>query len=107
MAGFDLNQLFAQAQVLQEKMRLAQEQLALQQVTGNSGGGLVTVTANGTGRVLRVQIDPGVVTRDDVGMLEDLITSAVNAALQSAQALQQQAAAPLAGLQDLIPGMPR
>ena len=107
MADFDLNHLLQQAQVLQEKLRVAQEALGRQQVTGQSGGGLVTVTADGTGRLLRVQIDPGVVTRDDVGMLEDLLTSAVNTALQNARALQQQAAAPLAGLQDLLPGMPR
>ena len=112
MAGFDINQLFAQAQALQEKMRKAQEELARQEVVGQSGGGLVSVTADGTGRVTKVQLDPGVVTRDDVGMLEDLVVSAVNQALQKAQQLQQQAAAqaagPLAGLQDLMPpGMPR
>jgi nucleoid-associated protein EbfC len=107
MAGIDLGQLFAQAQQIQEQMRRAQEGLARQEVTGHSGGGMVTVTANGTGMILKVQIDPAVVTRDDVAMLEDLVASACNAALRAAQTLQQQAAAPIAGLQDLIPGMPR
>jgi DNA-binding YbaB/EbfC family protein len=107
MADLDLDKLFQQAQLVQEQLRRAQEQLARQQVTGQSGGGMVTVTADGTGAVLRVQIDPAVVTRDDVGMLEDLVTSAVNAALHKAQALQQEAAAPLAGFQDLLPGAPR
>ena len=51
--SFDLNALFQQAQALQEKMKEAQERLAKKEVTGSSGGGMVIVTANGKGEVLK------------------------------------------------------
>src|SRR5919204_247172 len=56
MAGIELNALFQQAQQLQEQMKKAQEELAKKQVTGTAGGGMVVVTANGKGEILKVQI---------------------------------------------------
>jgi len=105
MAGFDMNALFQQAQQLQEQMKHAQEELAKKQVTGTAGGGMVVVTANGKGEMLKVQIDPKVVDPKDVAMLEDLVLAAVNSALRAAQALAQSQAGPLAGLKDMFPGM--
>ena len=84
MAGFDLNALFQQAQQIQEQMKRAQEELARKEVTGTAGGGMVTVTANGRGELLKVQIDPKVVDPKDVAMLEDLVLAAVNSALRAA-----------------------
>ena len=81
MPGFDLNALFQQAQQLQEQMREAQDRLAQKIVTGSSGGGMVIVTANGKGEIQKVQIDKQAVDPRDVAMLEDLVTSAVNAAV--------------------------
>src|SRR5438046_10677557 len=72
MAGIDLNALFQQAQQLQEQMKRAQEELARKEVTGTAGGGMVIVTANGKGELLKVQIDPKVVDPKDVGILEDV-----------------------------------
>jgi len=91
MAGFDLNALFQQAQQIQEQMKRAQEELARKEVTGTAGGGMVTVTANGRGELLKVQIDPKVVDPKDVAMLEDLVLAAVNSALRAAQQLAQAA----------------
>src|SRR5260221_549188 len=85
MAGFDLNALFQQAQQIQEQMKRAQEELARKEVTGTAGGGMVTVTANGRGELLKVQIDPKVVDPKDVAMLEDLGLAAGNSALRAAQ----------------------
>jgi len=75
-------------------------------VTGSAGGGMVIVTANGKGEILKVQIDKQAVDPADVAMLEDLVLAAVNSALRAAQ----EAAAtenPMAGLQSMFPGFPR
>ena len=64
--GFDMNALFQQAQAIQEQMRRTQEELAKKEVTGTAGGGMVVVTATGTGEISRVQIDPSVVDPKDV-----------------------------------------
>jgi DNA-binding YbaB/EbfC family protein len=104
--SFDLNALLQQAQALQEKMKEAQERLAKKEVTGSAGGGMVIVTANGKGEILKVQIDKQAVDPGDVAMLEDLVLAAVNSALRAAQ---EAAAAenPMAGLQSMVPGFPR
>jgi nucleoid-associated protein EbfC len=105
MAGIDLNALFQQAQQIQEQMKRAQEELARKEVTGTAGGGMVVVTANGKGELLKVQIDATVVDPKDVPMLEDLVLAAVNSALRAAQQLAQSQAGPLANLKDMFPGM--
>jgi nucleoid-associated protein EbfC len=105
MAGIDLNALFQQAQQIQEQMKRAQEELAKKEVTGTAGGGMVVITANGKGELLKVQIDPKVIDPNDVGMLEDLVLAAVNSALRSAQQLVQAQGGPLSSIKDLFPGM--
>jgi nucleoid-associated protein EbfC len=105
MAGIDLNALFQQAQQIQEQMKRAQEELARKEVTGTAGGGMVVVTANGKGELLKVQIDATVVDPKDVPMLEDLVLAAVNSALRAAQQLAQSQAGPMASLKDMFPGM--
>src|SRR5437660_11714360 len=105
MAGFDMNTIFQQAQQLQEQMKRAQEELAKKEVTGTAGGGMVVVTANGKGELLKVQIDPKVVDPNDVAMLEDLVVAAVNSAQRAAQQLVQSQGGPLANLKDMFPGM--
>src|SRR5438445_7272108 len=106
MPGFDLNALLEQAQQLQEKMREAQDRLASKTVTGSAGGGMVVVTANGKGEILKVQIDKQAVDPRDVPMLEDLVLAAINSALRAAQELAA-AENPMAGLQSMFPGFPR
>src|SRR5260370_9593756 len=106
MPDFDVNELLAHAQALKERMKEAQERLAKKEVVGTSGGGMVIVTANGKGEILKVQIDKQAVDPRDVPMLEDLVLAAVNSALRAAQ---EAAAAenPMAGLQGMFPGGPR
>ena len=76
----DLNALMKQAQKLQGDVAKVQEELAQMECDGAAGGGLVTATVNGQFEVVRVKIDKSVVDPNDVGMLEDLVTAAVNAA---------------------------
>ena len=87
--GFDMNQLMRQAQEMQTQMARAQEQLANETVEGSAGGGLVTVTATGTGVLTGVRIDPKAIDPDDPEMLEDVVLAAVNEALRAAQALAE------------------
>jgi DNA-binding YbaB/EbfC family protein len=107
MSGIDFNALFQQAQAIQKEMEKAQDELGKKIVTGASGGGMVTVTATGKGDIVKVQIDPAAVDPKDVAMLEDLVLTAVNAALGNARALAASAGtAPLAALKGMMPGMP-
>lgn len=86
---FDLQGMFSQimdsAQQMQGRMKDVQADLKDITVEGRSGGGIVTVTATGAGRVSKIRIDPVAVDKRDIEMLEDLIVAAVNDALKRAQ----------------------
>lgn len=105
----DLNALMKQAQKLQGDMAKVQEELAQMECEGDAGGGMVTATVNGQFDIVRVKIDKTVVDPNDVGMLEDLITSAINKAVTKVreQSKEKMAAAmgPLAGMGGM-PGLP-
>jgi DNA-binding YbaB/EbfC family protein len=100
MPGLDIQELFQKAQELQKQMQDAQERLAQKEVVGTAGGGMVTVTANGKGEILKVQIDKQAVDPRDVAMLEDLVVAAVNSALRAAQEAAA-AETPMAALPNL------
>jgi DNA-binding YbaB/EbfC family protein len=98
-----LGNILKQAQKMQEDLQRAQERLAQEEVTGESGGGMVKVTMNGRHEVKRVAIDPSLMA-DDREMLEDLVAAAVNAAVQRvAERTQSSMAGVTAGL-PLPPG---
>ncbi len=86
----DLGNLMKQAQKVQEKLLQVQEELAHKTVEATSGGGMVTVIANGKNEVVSVKIDAEVVNPEDVEMLEDLVLAAVNEALRKAQEMMQE-----------------
>ena len=71
----NIQDMMKQAQQMQE--RLQKEASALR-VEGNAGGGMVTVLVNGGKQVQSITIDPEVVSKEDVGMLQDLIVAAIN-----------------------------
>jgi len=71
----DIRKMMAQAQEMQEKL---QRQMAEMKISATSGGGMVIVTVNGNKQLLTLQLDPEVVSKDDVAMLQDLIVAAVN-----------------------------
>ncbi len=77
--------LLKQAQKMQREMEKAQENLVNIKVEGSAGGGMVTVTANAAQEILEIKIDPEVVDKDDVEMLEDLVLAAVNQAVTNAK----------------------
>ena len=67
--------MMKQAQEMQERLK---KQMAELRVEATAGGGMVTVTVNGTKQLLSITLDPEVVSKDDVEMLQDLIVAAVN-----------------------------
>ena len=102
----DLNALMKQAQKLQGDVAKVQEELAKMECDGAAGGGLVTATVNGAFEVVRVKIDKSVVDPNDVGMLEDLITAAVNAAANKVKEESKTRMAAVMGPFGGMPGMP-
>ncbi|MDP4099217.1 YbaB/EbfC family nucleoid-associated protein [Paenibacillus sp. P96] len=80
----NMNQMMKQVKKMQEQMLKAQEQLGEKVVEGTSGGGVVTVQANGHKKILSIAIKPEAVDPDDVEMLQDLVLTAVNDALVKA-----------------------
>jgi DNA-binding YbaB/EbfC family protein len=82
----DIQYLMRQARKLEKAMADAREKLGDLSVEAESGGGLVKVTMNGKCEVTRLAIDPATVNASDVAMLEDLVTAAVNAAVEKARA---------------------
>jgi DNA-binding YbaB/EbfC family protein len=77
----NIQQMMKQAQQMQERL---QKQMAELRVEGNAGGGMVTVVINGAKQVQSLKIDPEVVSKDDVEMLQDLIVAAINDAHRKA-----------------------
>lgn len=89
---------------LQEQMMEAQETLKDETVTASSGGGMVTVVANGHQDVVSIAIDPEVVDPEDVELLQDMILAAVNEALTRSRDLASERMSGLTGGLD-IPGL--
>ena len=89
--------MLARLQQMQERMMKAQEELKEQMSEGSAGGGAVSITVSGGLKVQSLKIAPEVVDPDDIEMLEDLVTAAVNEALQGVQALQMKQLGGLAG----------
>ncbi|TAK38386.1 MAG: YbaB/EbfC family nucleoid-associated protein [Lysobacteraceae bacterium] len=99
----NIAQLMQQAQKMQEDMQRVQEELARTEVTGNAGGGMVSVTLTGRMECRKVRIDPAALS--DPEMAEDLVAAAFNDAVNKANALsQEKLGAATAGL-PLPPGM--
>ncbi|MBM3487483.1 MAG: YbaB/EbfC family nucleoid-associated protein [Alphaproteobacteria bacterium] len=101
----NLGQLMKQAQQMQAKMEEMQAKLAAIEMTGSAGGGMVSVTVNGKGEVRRVKIDPAIVDRNDVEMLEDLLLAAFNDAKAKAEAHVATEMGKLTGGLNLPPGV--
>jgi DNA-binding YbaB/EbfC family protein len=89
--------MMQQLQRLQQQMAEAQEKLAQETVSATAGGGAVKVTVTGDQKCQSVEIDPEVLKDVDAEMLQDLILTAVNLALEKSRELQEQVMGPLAG----------
>ena len=95
--------LMQQAQKMQQEMQKAQEELARLEVTGEAAGGLVKVTMTGKHAVRRLQIDPSLL--DDREMLEDIVTAAVNDAVNRIASTTQDRMSDMTAGIPLPPGM--
>ena len=89
--------MMQQVQRLQQQMAEAQEHLAVETVEATAGGGAIKVTVTGDQKCRSVEIDPELLKDADVEMLQDLILTAVNLALDKSRELQQKLMGPLAG----------
>jgi DNA-binding YbaB/EbfC family protein len=98
----NLSGLLQQAQKMQQEMQKAQEDLAKLEVTGVAAGGLVTVTMTGLYAVRRVHIDPSLL--NDAEMLEDIVTAAINDAVNRITESKQEKMAGMASGISLPPG---
>ena len=97
----NIQQMMKQAQQMQERL---QQQMAELRVEGNAGGGMVTVVVSGDKQLHSIKIDPEVVSKDDVDMLQDLILAAINDAHRKVdEQLGQQMQGLMGGLK--IPGL--
>ncbi len=92
-----LGDLMKQAQRMKAEMERLQAEAALKTVEGSAGGGMVTAVANGKGELLSVKIDPEATRGEDLEMLQDLVTAAVNDALRKARELLTQEVSRLTG----------
>ena len=99
-----LGNLMKQAQAMQANMQKAQEELAKMEVSGQAGGGLVTVVMTGRHDVKRVSIDDSLLG-EDKEMLEDLVAAAVNDAVRAVEAKTKDAFAGMAGGLNLPAGL--
>lgn len=95
--------LMQQAQRMQEEMKRAQEEIARTEITGQAGGGLVSVVMSGRHEVRRVTIDRQLFA-DDPEMAEDLVAAAVNDAVNKIAALSQEKLGGMAAGMNLPPG---
>ena len=93
----DFFKILQQAQQMQGKLQQMQDELQYRIVNGSSGGGLVSVEADGRGQIKKIKIDPTLAGKTDVEMLEDLIVVAVNDAQKKATELAQEEMGKLTG----------
>ena len=99
-----LGGLMKQAQKMQENMQKAQEELANMEVTGQAGGGMVSVVMTGRHDVRRVSIDQSLM-EEDKEMLEDLLAAAVNDAVRNIERVTQEKMSSMTAGMGLPPGM--
>ncbi len=99
----NISQLMQQAQKMQENLKKAQEELAGLEVVGEAGGGLVKATMTGKFELRRMDIDPSLM--DDAEMLADLVTAAVNDAVNKVQETSKEKLSDMTGGMPLPPGL--
>jgi len=95
--GKGLGNLMKQAQMVQKKMGALQSELAGKQFEATAGGGMVTAVVSGKQKLIALKIDPQVVDANDVEMLQDLVSAAVNGAIAQGQKMMQDEMSKLTG----------
>jgi nucleoid-associated protein EbfC len=100
----NLGQMMQKVQEMQTRMGEMQERLAEMEVSGQSGGGMITATLNGKGELRRMKIDPSLINPAEKDMLEDLVVAAVNDAKGKVDAAAQAEMGKITGGLPLPPG---
>jgi DNA-binding YbaB/EbfC family protein len=85
----DMQKQLKQLQAMQAEMEAKQAELQKKEITTTAGGGAVEVTINGKKEITKLVIDKDVVDPDDVEMLQDLVTAAVNEAIRQIEELEE------------------
>ena len=104
MAKGGIGNIMKQAQQMQRRMAELQEELENKHVEASSGGGMVTAVVSGKQHLIELKIDPSAVDPEDVEMLQDLVTAAVNEAIKQSQKMSQEEMGKLTGGMN-IPGL--
>jgi hypothetical protein len=86
----DMMKMMGKVKELQEKLRIAQESLAVITASAESGAGLVKATVNGKKRLISLEIDDSLINKDDKKMLQDLCIAATNKALEEVDVLSKE-----------------
>ena len=103
---FDLMKMMGKMKEVQEKMKQAQDSLALLKIDGEAGGGMVKATVNGKKQLIAIDIDPTLLKSDDKIIVQDLVIAAVNKANEEADIqAREQLKKSTEGLLPNIPGL--
>lgn len=103
--GGNMKNLMKQAGKMKEQMEKLQAEVGEKEIEATSGGGMVTVTAKAKGEITSIKIEPELLEDNDIDMLQDLITAAVNDALNRGQELMKEEVGKMAGGMGLPPGL--
>ncbi len=101
----NLSQIMKQAKAMQEKMAEVQKKIEETEIEGVSGGGVVKVLSNGKHIVKKITIDPSIVEKEEVEVLEDLIMAAINDANKKIAETMNSQLGSMSGGMELPPGM--
>ncbi len=101
----NMQKMMKQVQKMQADMEKMQKELEVKLVEATAGGGAIKVVANGKMEIIEIKINPQVIDPEDIEMLEDLVTAAVNEALRKAQDMSAQEMGKITGGMK-IPGLP-
>ncbi len=88
--SMNMQQMMKQARKMQAQLAEVQEQVAQEEITSTAGGGMVSVRITGGLEIKEIVIDPDAVDPDDVEMLQDTVTAAVNEAIRAAQGMAEE-----------------
>ena len=100
----NMQHMMKQAQKMQEDMATKQAELEVTEYAASAGGGMVDVTVNGKKEIIALKIKPEIVDPEDIEMLEDMVTAAVNSAMRTAQEAYDSAMGQISGSLN-IPGV--
>ena len=101
----NISQIMKQAKAMQEKMAEVQKKVEEAEVQGSSGGNSVVVTMNGKHELKKIKIEPSLLDKNEVEVLEDLIVAAMHEAKKNADSLSEQEMKSVTGGMPMPPGI--